>query len=71
MEVIRNQRDGKGGKVTLHQPGNFRQTPNTRLADTPVARCVELWLQDNQAALESSNAFVERNGLQLAKLRGC
>jgi len=28
-----------------------------------------IWLQSNQAALESSNAYVDRNGVPLAKHR--
>ena len=28
-----------------------------------------IWLQSNQAALESSNAYVDRNGIPLAKHR--
>jgi antitoxin CcdA len=30
----------------------------------------ELWLAENEAALESSNAYVEDQGLPLAKYRG-
>ena len=29
-----------------------------------------LWLEENRAALESSNTYVERHGLPLAKHRG-
>jgi antitoxin CcdA len=32
-------------------------------------RRAALWLEENRAALESSNAFVERNGLPLAQFR--
>ncbi|MBN8462835.1 MAG: type II toxin-antitoxin system CcdA family antitoxin [Dechloromonas sp.] len=30
----------------------------------------ELWLAENKAALESSNAYVDRHGLPLAQYRG-
>ena len=30
----------------------------------------ELWLAENRAALESSNAYVDRRGLPLAQYRG-
>jgi len=30
----------------------------------------ELWLAENRAALESSNAYVDRHGLPLAQYRG-
>lgn len=30
----------------------------------------ELWLQENQGALESSNSYVEQHGLPLAQYRG-
>lgn len=30
----------------------------------------ELWLEENRAALESSNSYVEQHGLPLAQYRG-
>ena len=30
----------------------------------------ELWLEENRAALDSSNSYVEQHGLPLAKYRG-
>ena len=43
--------------------------PDQRLPSAVVTEQVDLWLKDNQAALDSSNAFIEKNGLPLAKFR--
>jgi antitoxin CcdA len=39
------------------------------LMQSPQAGSAEAWLVDNQAALESSNAFVQETGLPLARFR--
>lgn len=46
----------------------------SRSAEAGIAEAVKLykqkkWLQDNASALESSNAYVEANGLPLAQHR--
>jgi antitoxin CcdA len=46
----------------------------SRAAEFGLTRAIaerrsELWLQENRAALDSSNAFVEKHGLPLAKYR--
>ncbi|WP_339801952.1 type II toxin-antitoxin system CcdA family antitoxin [uncultured Marinobacter sp.] len=46
----------------------------SRSAEAGIAEAVKLykqkkWLQDNASALESSNAYVEANGLPLARHR--
>ena len=39
------------------------------LAQAVAARRAECWLAENQAALESSNAYAETHGLPLARYR--
>jgi len=34
-----------------------------------VSRAAEIWIEENLEALQSSNEYVERNGLPLAKYR--
>ncbi len=46
----------------------------SRAAETGIAEAVRAekgrrWLEENREALESSNAWVEKNGLPLAKYR--
>ena len=48
---------------------NISQASEEGLARAVAARQAELWLQDNQHALDSSNAYVERNGLPLARFK--
>jgi antitoxin CcdA len=48
---------------------NVSQAAEAGLAAAVAERRAALWLQVNQAALESSNAYVEQNGLPLAKHR--
>ena len=40
------------------------------LARAIAERRAALWLEENQTALESSNAYVEQQGLPLAQYRG-
>ncbi|MEN8719229.1 MAG: type II toxin-antitoxin system CcdA family antitoxin [Oceanococcaceae bacterium] len=48
---------------------NVSRSAESGIAEA-VKRCKEQrWLQDNAAALESSNAYVEANGLPLARHR--
>lgn len=49
---------------------NVSQAAEAGLARAVAERRAELWLAENQAALESSNAYVEVNGLPLARYRG-
>lgn len=48
---------------------NISQAAEAGLARAVAERRAELWLQANQEALESSNAYVEANGLPLANHR--
>ena len=49
-----------------HYSGEFR----AGLARAVAERRAELWLAENRDALDSSNAYVEANGLPLARYRG-
>ena len=68
----------KATNVTLNAPLlarakvlkiNISQAAEEGLARAVATRQAELWLQDNQSALASSNAYVEKNGLPLARFR--
>jgi len=48
---------------------NISQAAEAGLIQAVAARQAELWLADNQGALESSNAYVQQNGLPLARFR--
>ena len=39
------------------------------VAQVSVEKRVELWLQENTAALDSSNEYVKKHGLPLARFR--
>ena len=52
-----------------HLKINISQASEEGIARAVAARAAADWLQDNQAALDSSNAYVEQNGLPLAKYR--
>lgn len=49
---------------------NISQAAETGVALAVAEKRAQLWLQENQAALESSNAYVEQHGLPLARHRG-
>jgi len=48
---------------------NISQAAETGVTQATARRRSELWLDENQEAIESSNAFVEKYGLSLAKHR--
>lgn len=48
---------------------NISRAAEQGLMRAIAERRAALWLEENHAALESSNAFVERNGLPLAQFR--
>jgi antitoxin CcdA len=48
---------------------NVSHAAEAGLAQAVAARQAELWLEQNQAALESSNSYVEQQGLPLAQFR--
>ncbi len=48
---------------------NVSQAAESGLAQAVAQKRAELWLQENREAIESSNAFVEKNGLPLDKYR--
>lgn len=48
---------------------NISKAAETGLAGAVAERRAQLWREANKAALESSNAYVERHGLPLAKYR--
>jgi antitoxin CcdA len=49
---------------------NISRAAEQGLAQATAEKRTLLWLEENRAALESSNEFVERFGLPLAKYRG-
>jgi antitoxin CcdA len=49
---------------------NVSRAAEQGLARMVAERKAELWLAENKAALESSNAYVEQHGLPLARHRG-
>jgi antitoxin CcdA len=49
---------------------NISRAAEQGLARATAEKRALLWLEENRAALESSNEFVERFGLPLAKYRG-
>ena len=48
---------------------NIFEAAEVGLSRAVADKLVLLWREDNQAALESSNAYVEQHGLPLAKYR--
>lgn len=48
---------------------NLSEAAEQGVAAAISKKMTELWARENQAALESSNAFVEKMGLPLAKYR--
>jgi antitoxin CcdA len=48
---------------------NISQAAEAGVAKAVAAKRAELWLQENWAAIESSNAYVENHGLPLEKYR--
>ena len=48
---------------------NISQAADAGLAQAVAARRAALWLEANREALESSNRWVEENGLPLARYR--
>ena len=49
---------------------NISQAAEAGIARAVAEKHAKLWLEANRAALESSNAYVEKNGLPLARYRG-
>jgi len=49
---------------------NVSQAAEAGVARAVAERRAELWLDANREAIESSNAYVERHGLPLARYRG-
>jgi len=48
---------------------NISRAAERGLVQAIAERRAERWLADNRAALESSNAYVEKHGLPLARFR--
>ncbi len=48
---------------------NVSQASEEGLSRAVAVRRAAIWLHDNQAALESSNEYIDRHGLPLAKHR--
>jgi antitoxin CcdA len=48
---------------------NISRAAEQGLARAIAERRAALWLEENRAALESSNAYVEQHGLPLARYR--
>lgn len=49
---------------------NISRAAEQGLARAIAERRAALWLEENRAALESSNVYVEQHGLPLAQYRG-
>lgn len=49
---------------------NISRAAERGLANAIAEQRAVVWLEENRAALESSNAFVEAHGLPLARYRG-
>ena len=49
---------------------NISKAAEAGLVVALAEKRAELWLAENRAALESSNAYVDRHGLPLAQYRG-
>ncbi len=49
---------------------NVSKAAEAGLSRAVAEKQAELWLQHNQAALDSSNTYVEQHGLPLARYRG-
>jgi len=49
---------------------NISRAAEQGLVRAIAERRAALWLEENQAALESSNAYIEQHGLPLAQYRG-
>jgi antitoxin CcdA len=48
---------------------NVSQVAEEGLRHAVASKQAALWVEENQASLESSNAYVEKHGLPLAKYR--
>ena len=48
---------------------NISQAAEAGLASAVAEKRAQLWLQENQEAIESSNEYVEKHGLPLDKYR--
>ncbi|HEY9280247.1 MAG TPA: type II toxin-antitoxin system CcdA family antitoxin [Eoetvoesiella sp.] len=48
---------------------NISQAAEAGLVQAIARRQTELWLEENEEAIDSSNAFVEKHGLPLTKYR--
>lgn len=48
---------------------NISQAAEAGVAKAIAEKRAEIWLKNNQSALESSNAYVEQHGLPLARYR--
>ena len=49
---------------------NISQAAESGLTRAVAEKRAALWLDENRAAIESSNSYIEANGLPLAKYRG-
>ncbi len=68
----------KATNITLSEPLlaearalgiNVSQAAEAGVAQAVAAKRAEHWARENHAAIQSSNAFVEKHGLPLAKYR--
>jgi antitoxin CcdA len=48
---------------------NVSQAAEAGLAKAVADKRAEVWLKENMEAIESSNAYIEKNGLPLARYR--
>lgn len=81
MPAARNYANGSkkaASDISLSEPRlteakelriKISQTAGARVAKVVEEDRAELWVQENREAFESSNAYVEKNGLLLEKYR--
>ncbi|MGQ5490932.1 type II toxin-antitoxin system CcdA family antitoxin [Thauera sp. ZXT1-4] len=78
MPATNRNHYGKQTKASLAQPlaaeatelrTKVSQAADTDEAKSVAAKCADLWVRENREAFESSNAYVEKDGLPLSKYR--
>jgi antitoxin CcdA len=68
--IERVERDPQFAKALLDEAANVSQAAEAGLARALAEKRAELWLRDNQSALNSSNDYVDQHGLPLTQYRG-
>lgn len=68
--IERVERDPQFAKALLDEAANVSQAAEATIARALAEKRAELWLRDNQSALNSSNDYVDQHGLPLTQYRG-